>query len=177
MTDRIFAEHAQAYTEAGYWPRPIKNGTKGSHLRNWQKPDPDRAEKTILSWQKTYPDAGIGLLLGSPFLDGTLLGALDIDHDDYVRVASVLLGGNPPCGRFGSKGIAYFVRVAGDGKYRQFKFKPEGSSKFVAVAELLCTKRLCVIPPTIHPKTERPYHWIGKPLLETPYTELPIIEV
>ena len=116
-------------------------------------------------------------MLGAPLPDGTLLGALDIDHDDYVRVASVLLGGNPPCGRFGSKGIAYFVRVTGDGKYRQFKYKPEGASKFVAVGELLCSKRLCVIPPTIHPNTEKPYRWVGNSLLETRYTELPIIEV
>lgn len=177
MTDHIFAENAEAYREAGYWPRPITIGKKGSHLNDWQKPDPDWSEKTILGWQDKYANAGIGLLLGSSLPDGTLLGALDIDHDDYVRVASVLLGGNPPCGRFGSKGIAYFVRIRGNGKYRQFKFKPEGSSKSVDVAELHCTKRLCVIPPTIHPNTEQPYHWVGKSLLDTPYTELPIIEV
>jgi len=177
MSGQIYKSYAQSYIEAGYWPRPIGSGTKGSHLPNWQKPDPDWAEKTIRGWQDKFASAGIGLLLGSPLMDGTLLGALDIDHDDYVRVGSVLLGGNPPCGRFGSKGIAYFVRVAGDGKYRQFKYRPEGASKFVAVGELLCTKRLCVIPPTIHPKTEQPYRWIGKSLLDTPYTELPIIEV
>lgn len=177
MTDRIFAENAEDYREAGYWPRPITIGKKGSHLPNWQKPDPKWAEKTLLGWQDKYAAAGIGLLLGSPLLDGTLLGALDIDHNDYVRVASVLLGGNPPCGRFGSKGIAYFVRIMGTGKYRQFKFRLKGDSKPVAVAELLCTKRLCVIPPTIHPNTEQPYRWIGKSLLDTPYTELPIIEV
>lgn len=177
MTDRIFADHAQSYFEAGYWSRPIGKGSKGSHLKNWQKPDPDWAERSILGWQDQYAAAGIGLLLGSPLPDGTLLGALDIDHDDYVRVASVLLGGNPPCGRFGSKGIAYFVRVKGNGKYRQFKFKPENGSEAVAVGELLCVTRLCVIPPTIHPSTGQPYRWIGKSLLETPYTELPIIEV
>lgn len=174
MTNRIFAEHAETYREAGYWPRPIKKGTKGSHLQNWQKQD--WAEETLLSWPEKYASSGIGLLLGSPFPDNTLLGALDIDHDDYARVASVLLGGSPPCGRFGSKGIAYFVRIMGDGKYRQFKFKPDGDSEAVAVGELLCSKRLCVIPPTIHPATEQSYSWVGKPLLDTPYTELPIIE-
>ena len=177
MDDQIYKRHAQSYVDAGYWPRPIGQGSKGSHLPNWQKPNPKWTEKTVLDWQEKYAGAGIGLLLGSPLPDGTLLGALDIDNDDYVRVASVLLGGNPPCGRFGSKGIAYFVRVAGDGKYRQFKVKPDDGAEPVAVGELLCSKRLCVIPPTIHPKTKQPYYWVGKSLLKTPYTELPIVEV
>lgn len=176
MTVIIYQKFAASYREAGYWPRPISVGSKGSHLKNWQKPDHKWAERTIQGWNDKYAGAGIGLLLGSPFPDGTLLGALDIDHDDYVRVASVLLG-DPPCGRFGSKGIAYFVRVMGDGKYRQFKVASEKGTKAFAVGELLCAKRLCVIPPTIHPKTSKPYHWVGKSLLETPYTELPVIEV
>ena len=68
MTDHIFAEHAKAYREAGYWPRPIANGMKGSQLPSWQKPDPKWAEKTLIGWQDKYASAGIGLLLGSPSL-------------------------------------------------------------------------------------------------------------
>ena len=175
-TKNNFQGQAQAYREAGYWPRPITIGTKACHLNNWQKPDPKWADSTVSGWQAKYATAGTGLLLESPLPDGTLLGVLDIDHDDYVRVASVLLG-SPPCGRIGSKGIAYFVRVKGSGKYRQFKTKPVDGSESIVVGELLCSKRLCVIPPTIHPETNQPYRWAGKSLLETPYTELPIIEV
>ena len=54
MTEAIYKTQAPRYVEAGYWPRPITIGSKGSHLNNWQKPDPDWAEKTILGWQEKY---------------------------------------------------------------------------------------------------------------------------
>lgn len=176
MTRNIFKEYAPAYRGAGYQPRPVMKGSKGCKVKSWQRPDEEWNSSTLIGWESKYANAGIGLLLGSRFPDGTLLGALDIDHDDYVRVASILLD-NPTCGRFGSKGIAYFVRVKGDGKYRQFKIKPDDGSEPILVGELLCSKRLCVIPPTIHPDTTQPYRWVGKPLLEVDYTALPIIEV
>jgi hypothetical protein len=44
------------------------------------------------------------------------------------------------------------------------------------VGELLCRSRFCVLPPTIHPNTERPYRWIGTPLHEVDFHALPIIE-
>jgi hypothetical protein len=59
-----------------------------------------------------YADHGIGLVMGSPLPDGTTFGALDIDRNEYVRVAKAMLSGDPPCGRFGSKGAVFFVRVA-----------------------------------------------------------------
>ena len=77
------------------------------------------------------------------------------------------------CGRIGAKGIAYLVRLLGDGKYRALKVKGKGGAK---VGEILCDNRFLVLPPTIHPDTEQPYRWIGRPLLEVDYRELPIIE-
>ena len=45
------------------------------------------------------------------------------------------------------------------------------------VAEYLFGPRFCVISPTLHPDTKRPYAWIGKPLLETNFEERPIVEM
>ena len=50
--------------------------------------------------------------MGSPFPDGTTLGASDTDHDDYARIAQALLR-DPPSGRIGKKGAVFFVRVRG----------------------------------------------------------------
>ncbi|WP_424360791.1 bifunctional DNA primase/polymerase [Methylocystis parvus] len=111
--------------------------------------------------------------MGSPFPDGTTLGALDIDHDDYTRLGLALLG-NPVCRRIGSKGAVAFVRIRGEPKNAVFRVNGDRKKQ---VAEMLVVKKLCVIPPTIHPTTGQPYRWIGKPLLETPFEDLPIVEM
>jgi hypothetical protein len=168
----IFAGTAPSYRKAGFWPRPVQPGTKACPLKKWNVPDPERTLGELAGWLNTYGHWGIGVVLGSPFPDGTKLAAVDIDRDDYVRVTTALLR-NAPCGRIGEKGIAYLVRLRGDGKYRALKVKGEGGAK---VGEILCENRFLVLPPTIHPNTEQPYRWIGRPLLEVDYRELPIIE-
>jgi hypothetical protein len=122
-----------------------------------------------------HSELGIGLLMGSPFPDGTKLAALDIDRDDYVRAGHALLR-SAPCGRIGAKGIVLFTRVRGDGKYRAFKVKERDGAPSFKVGELLCDRRFCIIPPTEHPVAKRPYCWVGKSLLEVDYRELPLIE-
>ena len=177
MTERkgsFFAQWAPTYRDLGYWPRPIFPGTKACKLKDWQTPDPEVDPAALESWLSTFSNHGIGLLLGSPFPDGTVLGGLDIDHDRYVRVAGVLLG-NPPSGRFGARGIMDFVRIRGQTRYREFKVD-QGDGQTVKVGELLIAKRLAVIPPTIHPDTHEPYRWVGAPLHETAWSDLPIIE-
>ena len=157
---------------AGFWPRPVRPGTKVCPFRKWNIPDPERKLGELDGWLESHGHWGIGLVLGSPFPDGSKLAAVDIDRDDYVRVATALLR-SPVCGRIGAKGIAYLVRLLGDGKYRALKVKGKGGAK---VGEILCDNRFLVLPPTIHPDTEQPYRWIGQSLLEVDYRELPIIE-
>ncbi|HEV7248184.1 MAG TPA: bifunctional DNA primase/polymerase [Shinella sp.] len=168
----VFGVLAPLYRAKNYWPRPINPGTKACRIKKWETPDPERKLGELDNWLEAYSRWGIGLLLGSPFPDGTRLAAVDIDRDDYIRAAQALLR-NPPSGRIGAKGIAYFVRLRGDGKYRPFKTKGEHGVK---VGEFLADKRLLVLPPTVHPDTEEPYRWVGRPLLEVDYRELPIIE-
>ena len=108
----IFAHWADVYRRRGYWPRPITLGTKACHVREWQKPDSELSEATLASWLTSHAHFGIGLLMGSPFPDGTTLGALDIDHDEYVRLGRASLI-DAPSGRIGKKGAVFFVRVRG----------------------------------------------------------------
>jgi hypothetical protein len=175
QSNAIFAEHVEAYRAKGFWPRPIKPGTKACKVSNWQRSDTEIAPGELRGWNEKYAAYGIGLCLGSPFPDGTGLAALDIDQDSHIRVGSELLG-RAICGRVGNRSIAYFARLRGDGKYRSFKVKAADGMPEVKIGELLCDRRLCVIPPTIHPDTGRPYTWLGASLLEIDYRDLPIIE-
>ena len=169
MTDKPFGEFARLYRERGFWPRPIAPGSKACPIKGWQRPDSDFPPESMELWASKHGSSGLGLLMGSPFPDGTLLAALDIDRDEYVPLARALLR-DPPSGRIGAKGAAFFCRVRGDGRYRQFKTK-EGP-----IGELLCERRLCVLPPTIHPKTGLPYRWIGVPIQEVSFEQLPLVE-
>jgi hypothetical protein len=171
----IFAEEAPLYRDLGYWPRPIAPGTKACKIKHWQAPDSEIDPATLESWRKAHAGDGIGLLLGSPFPDRTVLGALDIDNDDYVRVAGTLLL-DPPCGRIGARGILFFVRIKGDTAYRELKIKADDGRPTLKVGELLVARRLAVIPPTIHPDTREPYRWVGPALHEITYADLPLLE-
>ena len=53
---------------------------------------------------------GLGLRLGTRLADGSCLVAIDVDRDEFVRLARALVPS--PCGRIGQKGIALFARVA-----------------------------------------------------------------
>jgi hypothetical protein len=134
------------------------------------------SEATLTSWLTSRANCGIGLLMGSPFPDGTTLGALDIDQDEYVRLgrASLL---DPPCGRIGRKGAVFFIRVRGDLSNPRFTVRGEAGKRLGKVAECLFSKKLCVIPPTIHPDTGHSYRWFGRPLHEVSFDELPTVEM
>jgi hypothetical protein len=144
-------------------------------VRDWQKPDSELSEATLTSWLTSHANCGIGLLMGSPFPDGTTLGALDINHDEYVRLgrASLL---DAASGRVGKKGAVFFVRVRGDLSNPRFTVRGEAGKRY-RVAECLFTRKLCVIPPTIHPDTGQPYCWFGRPLHEVSFDEVPIVEM
>jgi hypothetical protein len=172
----VFAHWAGEYRRRGYWPRPITLGTKACHVREWQKPDSELPDATLASWLTSYADYGIGLLMGSPFPDGTTLGALDIDRNEYVRVGRAVLR-DSPSGRIGKKGAILFVRVRGPLSNFEFRVRGEDGTRHGQVAECLFVKKLCVIPPTIHPDTGQAYRWIGRPLHEADFNELPIVEM
>jgi len=174
MTKKCYSIEAQPLEELGFWPRPVVPGKKACAVKGWQRPNDQIDPVVRKGWLRTHATCGVGLLMGSPFPDGTRLAALDIDRDEYVPIAKALLR-DPPCGRFGSKGAVFFVRVRGELKNKKFRVQA-GTKLDGQVAEFLYEKSFCVIPPTIHPNTGAPYRWIGTPLSQIDFQLLPILE-
>lgn len=173
MSAGPFRKYARELQKRKLHPRPVPDGGKGS-VKHWNKPDAELPEGVFDRWLEEHAPAGIGILTGTPFPDGTRLAVIDIDRDDYVPLAQALFR-NAPCARVGQKGIAIFVRLRGAGKSRSYVVRLESGERH-HVADLLCEKCLCVIPPTTHPVTRQPYRWIGRSLLEVTYEELPLID-
>lgn len=172
-SQQIFGKWAPIYRNLGLEPRPIKPGDKAS-VKGWSKPDSDLGKRTLSSWDKKYSNFGIGLRMGTPLPDGGFLGVVDIDRDDYVRLATTLLN-DPPSGRLGAKGRAFFVRLLGNLKNAELNVRGESDTKGWHVGDFLFTRKLCVIPPSIHPDTNEAYKWIGTPLHELDFSLLPKI--
>lgn len=167
----LYANEAPVYEAKGFYPRPAKPETKECRIKGWTTPNDKLMPGRTQEWLARYGSWGIGLLLGSPFPDGTRLAALDIDRDAYVPLGKAVLR-DPPCARFGSKGMVYFVRAHEVLSTTRFRV---GGKKGEQVAEFLFARAFCVLPPTMHPRTGQPYQWIGTPLLEIDFRALPLI--
>ena len=174
MAEQVFKNWAPRLREVGLEPRPIAPGSKACREKNWTKSDAELGDEVLEMHLEKFPCYGVGLRLGTPLPDGTFLGALDVDRNEYVGVSRTLLG-DPPCGRFGSKGIAYFVRYGPNVETTRYRIKGDDPHKFGQVAELLCEGSLLVIPPTLHPSTSEPYRWVGAPIHEVGLSTLPLI--
>ena len=139
------------------------------------EPNSELPDATLASWLTSHAHFGIGLLMGNPFSDGTTLGALDIDRDEYVRSGRVL--GHLPRGADREEGRGLLRSHPGPPTNPEFKVRGDEGKRYGKVAECLFVKKLCVIPPTIHPDTGQAYRWIGRPLHEVDFNELPIVEM
>jgi len=141
-------------------------GSKKCAVKDWARDDklvhpPD---------QPPSGNHGIGLRLGHRLRDGRFLVAVDADRDELVRFAQALVPS--PCGRIGQKGIAPFARVQDESK--KFDLKLHDGEK---CGDFLGDRAFVVIPPTIHPDTNRPYRWVGTPLLELGGSQhLPVVD-
>ncbi len=166
-----FGTWAPIYRKLGLWPRPLIG--KACKFKGWSTPDPELPIERTEEWDRKHAALNLGLLMGSTLSDGTLLGALDIDHDDYVGLGRTLLN-NPPCGRIGKKGAVFFVRILPSLASQKFRVK-EDDKKYGQVLECLFQNSVCAIPPSIHPETQQPYRWIGTSLLEMNFNKLPLI--
>lgn len=162
-----FYETASAYREQGLSVIPCGPGTKfpGRYTaadgwwkaHDWQKYSdrlPTSFEMEI--WDK-WPDAGVCLVLGASSAPaGKVLVAIDIDTDEPGEVAAIrsVLPGSPLAKR-GAKGETQFYLANPCVTNTAFN---DGNKR--RMLDLLAHGRQTVMPPTLHPDTGAPYHWI-----------------
>jgi len=152
----IFKDFAPLYWAAGIpvmplkrWNSPGKGAGKAPILNEWTQYGEFMPSEAIRSlWLTTYPDSNIGL----PFGDASGLCAIDIDTEDADQIAAIRAALPPsPWVRIGQKGMGLIYKWQGQ---PNFKLR-DGDNQ--SIVEFLGKGNQMVLPPSIHPKTEKPY--------------------
>jgi hypothetical protein len=129
---------------------PIKPGTKMPDVGNeWQRfCDRLPTEEECDRWERSGA-RGYGLTLGR----ASRVLAVDIDTDDPRVLEAVKPS---PVRKRGRKGETRF-----------FRYDPEVQScKVAGIIDVLSHGRQTLLPPTVHPETGKPYHWVTPDTLE-----------
>ena len=145
----LFADHARRYSELG-WALVRLDG-KQPVGRNWQQTQPEDPALAAGKWSEWGKRFNIGVVLG------TSVPPLAVLEDDTPE------------------GRAKIVRLLGDqlasaplvesGGRSQHRYSLDAGYENVARegVELRCGAQQCVVPPSIHPETGRPYRWLVEP--------------
>lgn len=178
---QIYGELAPKYFDRGLTVIPVQPGTKfnvkGFKNMNCNFPG---AEKQV-TWMNSHPHCGIGLNPGNDLPDGTRMGAVDIDQPLVVNMVRAAIG-KSPCVKRGRKGETIFVRFEKGmtsksvrPKRSELGQKSEDDKDCKPWVEFFLTSGMVVLPPSVHPITKKPYEWIGTPLHEAEFEELPFL--
>ena len=154
----------------GYTPLRLEPNEKYTKATGWSTTVP--TEESI-SRDFARP-SNIGVRLGDPQKDGTYLIAIDIDVEDapLIRCVERAIGTSVPVKR-GKKGYTYFVRMDREVKTHKIYLKRGG--KKTAAIDVLARGAQTVVPPSIHPDTKKPYHWVaGIPITNIAVNEIPV---
>jgi hypothetical protein len=170
----LFSNEAARYWAHAVSVIPLQTRSKrpAAGITNWTGYcDNLPRQETRDQWLRTHGSAGIGLCLGT-LIGGDRIGAVDVDDERFVRVTIALLGKCPSAKR-GKKGLTIFVRVPKTATIRSTTLK---SADKRGAIDILLSGRMTVLPPSIHQDTGRPYQWVGQPLFETAFEDLPVLD-
>lgn len=146
---RIFADNAQAYFDRGIPVIPLHRGEKRPIPQGWNEfahRMPSKEEQ--IEWKMQYADGNIGLVLGPQ----SGVSVMDIDTDDpsLLTLITECLPTTPWI-RIGKKGMVLAFRYSG---IKTFRIKTQDGK---SICEFLSDRTQVVLPPSIHPETQRPY--------------------
>ena len=166
VTDPLQA--ALIYAGIGLAVVPIMPGTKRPPMKSWQEEATQDAE-TIRNWWSRWPHAGVGVVTGEK-CGGLVVIDLDEHPEDGRHGVELLRSWEMENGRLpetwtattGSGGRHLFFRSKGGTKRAQHLYNNQ--------VDFQADGALVILPPTIHPKTGRPYSWDAAP------DELPIAD-
>ncbi len=152
----VYDIHAPKLRDGGFYVHPIGPGTKEPQyyvpsesryrgIENWNHPA--RPMETL-----PQPGAGIGLRTGlQP--DGTFVVALDWDDDRAFLSAMDDIAIWSPVQKVGKRGGTTLYRSAHAIPSRDFRLNGK------LAVQVLAEGKQTVLPPTIHPETNKPYSY------------------
>jgi hypothetical protein len=168
-TNGAFGLHAPLLLKNGYSPVPEEPGEKRplGAVGDW-----NRFRSTPLTVDEIadiatkHPNAGLGVVGGY----GGLV-PIDIDTDNVdIRMAIDTVLGGPLVAKRGRRGVTVFGRDP-SGLIKSCKFRMADSAM---IMEVLTTGQV-VVPPTVHPETQRPYMWLTEcTLFDVSIDDLPV---
>lgn len=157
----IFASWAQNYIDSGYSVIPIDLKTKRPSIKDWQRFSKESVtDEQLDKWLKSVnkKNANIGLVCGK----ASGIVAIDFDYNlsDSEHVEGLVKGILPPIrvAKKGKTGWTAFFKYNPDIKSCRIDKKFEG--KKTRMIDVLSDGCQTVIPPSIHPDTEKKYYWI-----------------
>lgn len=145
----IFASTAPGYYARGIPVIPLHRKEKRPVPLDWSRFHDMPVEKELQDqWINDYAEGNIGIVLGKQ--SGVVM--LDIDTEDQALISVIQsLLPKSPWTRIGQKGMVLAFRYTG---LRTFRIKNMSGE---SICELLSERTQCVLPPSIHPKTQQPY--------------------
>jgi hypothetical protein len=143
----LFVEHARRYAELGWALIPL-NG-KVPRSRQWQQETPEPPELVAGKWAHWGKQHGVGVNLGA--------SRLAVIEDDTAagRAKLVELLGDELAG-------APIVESGGRSQHRYYLDEGYENASRDGL-ELRCGRQQCVLPPSTHPLSGRPYRWLVEP--------------
>lgn len=149
MSENIFADNAAKYYAAGLQAIPLFPLEKRPLLNDWSrfannKVNPDQQE----IWIENNPNANIGLVLGEA--SGVIVIDIDTDEEAVYKAIMEILPPSP-WHRKGKKGLMLAY------KYSPIKTHRIKNISGQTIVECLASRTQCVLPPSIHPETKKPY--------------------
>lgn len=151
---RIFAHTAPKLWELGISAIPLKVRDKNPVVKGWDRfafemPTPELRD----GWLNTFPTGNIGVVLG-PQSD---LMMVDIDTTDEQIIDAILsVLPESPYRRVGQKGMVLAYRYNGKSTSR-IRGIAQHTKLENTIVEILSTRTQVVLPPSIHPDTQKPY--------------------
>ena len=164
-----FALAAPALLAAGHSPLPLQPGTKRCVEQGWsgyclKQP----SEQQVATWSQR-PGAGVGVATGNGLI------AIDIDTDD-PNIITVIRSVIPKSlvAKHGAKGRTDFYFDPTRSLVAR-KIRDAAGKSLVEVLAVGCQT---VVPPTLHPKTHKPYTYLTRQTLaDTRRESLPDVPV
>jgi len=149
MNETIFANTSGPYYAKGMPVIPLHVREKRPIPLDWSRYHNHAVEpEQQAEWQQSYATGNIGLVLGQQ--SGVVMIDIDTEDLNLIKMLEQILP-HSPWKRIGAKGMVLAYRWCG---VRTFRIK---DSKGDTICEHLSDRTQVVIPPSIHPTTQKPY--------------------